>query len=575
MALDLTCPSSCSASWPGWRRPCFTRAFVHSSEGQSPSASARLQKVSDSFTAGAKDRYHEELLAQVDTRHIARALFRLSDILITPRLLIPPPRIDPSQAESQSQDTLSVLPNLPDWNFLSAVYQSLTMGLEEALQQGTDLLITGELGSGKSTALAYLAGRLVDQRVQFGGKGYPLPVLIHAADLIFESNFERDPLRTLTGAVQRTASAGLSSRLTGYLKPYFDQGHMVVLLDGLDEFPADGLGQITNWLAALKGKSPHLKIVAAGPVYGYDGLTHMGFAPMALAPWNDYDQRQFLARWGAAWQAHVAPNLPKNRLDEVDPTLVSGWLLGTSPGWTPLAFTLRTWASFVGNSHGASRTAGFEAYLARFLSPDETQAAAAAGLAWISAREGAVEERNLRRGTPVGDLETAGIVIRRPGNRVSFVQPGIGAYLAAKAMTEAQQAPPLDIWAPAEAAAAYHAGLADVSEMAGQMLESGDDQLRVRRAQGWPLAAFFKSQGALAPAGAQGARKAHPVHRPALRAPFAGHSRHGRFAGRYGRRVLQPTVDVGPAQQPHIGRSGVGRPAARRLARQAEGRRDR
>ncbi|MGA9190157.1 MAG: HEAT repeat domain-containing protein [Anaerolineales bacterium] len=435
------------------------------------------RKVSDSFVAGAKDRYHEELLALVETRHVARAIFALREIIIPPKLLAPPAGIDPEQSDPVAQDSLSVLPNLPDWNFLSGVYQSGTLSLDEALASGADLLLTGDLGTGKTTALAFLAAQLAQRRIKHGGQDHPLPVFIHAADLVFERGFEKDPLRTLVGAAQRNASAGLSSRLSGYLKPYFDQGHLLLLIDGLDEFPPEAMTDILTWIQAVKDQSPGLQMVAAGPVRGYGGLTQAGFAPLAMAPWNDHDQRRFLSRWGEAWQTFVGPNLPKNRLDDVDPVLITGWLQGASHGWTPLELTLRTWAAFAGDSRGANRADGFETYLARFLSSDEVQAAASAALAWITDREGAVTEKSLRRGTPVSDLEQAGLFIRRPGGRVSFFQPGIGAYLAAKAMAEFEQAPPIDDWAPVQAAAAYFAGLVASDEAAQALLSENDDDL--------------------------------------------------------------------------------------------------
>ncbi len=62
------------------------------------------RKVSDGFVAGAKDRYHEELLTLVETRHVARAIFALREIIIPPRLLAPPPGIDPQQSDPVPQE---------------------------------------------------------------------------------------------------------------------------------------------------------------------------------------------------------------------------------------------------------------------------------------------------------------------------------------------------------------------------------------------------------------------------------------------------------------------------------------
>jgi HEAT repeat protein len=90
-----------------------------------------------------------------------------------------------------------------------------------------------------------------------------------------------------------------------------------------------------------------------------------------------------------------------------------------------------------------------------------------------------VLERALRWGTPVDNLIEAGLLIRRAANHLSFSQPAIGAYLAAKAMKEAglSESASQAGWAPAEAAMTYYAGLGDVSEAVDHHLEASDDPL--------------------------------------------------------------------------------------------------
>src|SRR5512137_785075 len=89
----------------------------------------RARTVSDGFTAGAKDRYREELIRRVETLHLARAILALEEIAVPPRLLAPQPPADPQRSESQPEGSMAVLPNLPETNVLSGIYRAPTLSL--------------------------------------------------------------------------------------------------------------------------------------------------------------------------------------------------------------------------------------------------------------------------------------------------------------------------------------------------------------------------------------------------------------------------------------------------------------
>src|SRR4030067_549383 len=152
-------------------------------------------QLTEGVTAGPIDRYRRELIAYLQAIHLARPLFALGDILVTPRVLAPPIPPDPLHAEPRPEDTLGVLPNLPDWNHLSAIYQAPSLSLPEALLTGTNLLLTGEVGSGKTTALAHLAWRVAEDDPGMGGLADYTPFFIHAANLRGERR-GRGPRRT-------------------------------------------------------------------------------------------------------------------------------------------------------------------------------------------------------------------------------------------------------------------------------------------------------------------------------------------------------------------------------------------
>jgi len=108
----------------------------------------RLSPTLDLLTTGKRkerqtfDRYRVDLIAQAQSMHLANPLFALDEIVVTPRLQAPPLPEDSESGEHPTADTLSVIPNLPDWNFLSGIYAAPSITLADALADGANLLIT-------------------------------------------------------------------------------------------------------------------------------------------------------------------------------------------------------------------------------------------------------------------------------------------------------------------------------------------------------------------------------------------------------------------------------------------------
>jgi HEAT repeat protein len=430
-------------------------------------------------TQVSTDRYRLELIQYAQMMHTAKALFALDEIVVEPRLLAPPAPPDPEKGDSVPEDTLSIVPNLPDWNYLSAVYQAPTISLADALRSGVNVLITGHPGSGKTTALAYLAIRVALADPAVGELASLTPIFIHAADLVLDRASEKEPLKPLVQAVSQALSSNTPGRLPGNLRTAFRRKRALLLLDGLDEFTSSEIPSIVRWLTRLMEEFPGNKIVVAGPVTGYGGLFQAGVTPIPISPWSEYQQRIFQRRWAEAWQKHIAPMLPKQRLAEIDPALIGGWFSGTFRGYSPVEITLMTWAAYVGDLHGGRIIDAFEAFIARFLSPNERKGASLAGLGWVSARSGIIPERAIRRSTPVNEMLEAGLLTRHINNRFTFTQPSIGAYLAARAMAEGEELVAIDEpgWGPADFALGYFASAGDISPISARLLEAKSDPL--------------------------------------------------------------------------------------------------
>ncbi len=436
----------------------------------------RIEAMRASMMAGARDVYRTEVFARAETLHIARVHFALQEVVIAPSLLAPPPAADPLRTEPLPEDSLVVLPSLPDWTYLSGIYRAHTLPLANVLRSRLHVMITGEPGSGKTTALAYIASRLAQGDREPDEEAARVPVLLHVLDLELDLSTDDDPLDPIISAIQKGASSGLAPRIPSYLRLHFRSGNAVLLLDGLDELTQEDQGPVSTWISGLLDRFPEIQVIAAGPEDSYDGLVQAGLAPVPIAPWTAHDVRLFLDRWASAWQQHVVPDLPKKQLGSIDPTLINGWLIGTVRGLTPLELTLRAWAAHAGDVRGPSVPDSLEAFLARFVSPDERERAAAAARAWVEGHSGAIADKDLPRGTPTGDLVEAGILIRRPGGRFSFAQPAVGAYLAAQALVDSEELSLKadDRWHPARTTLAFYAGLGDAGALAEGLLNQSE-----------------------------------------------------------------------------------------------------
>ncbi len=436
-----------------------------------------LKSVLRGLRTRAIDRYQVEIIGRAETMHLARPIFALDEILIEPRVLIPPAPPDPASTEELPSGSLAVVPNLPDVNYLSGVYAAPTLTLAQALRGGVDLLLTGEPGSGRSTALAYLAIRLANRDPSMGELVGKVPILVHASDLALVR--QEGTLERLTIAAQRTASPSVAALLPSYLQRHFDAGSALLLLDGLDELGEQDLPEIAEWVQAVRTEYSQVRIVATGSASFIGPLGSIGLSPVSLAPWTEQIIRQYLRRWTHSWEQFVVPRLHKNREPETDLKLISGWLAGTMRGLSPAEVTLRVWAAYAGDTRGQRPVDDFESYASRILSQNEQGQVEATALAWLKAGTAVVPERLIAGSVAIPSLAEAGILVRHESNTVSFAIPVVGAYFGARAMSHEGVLQDLinRRWGPGLKALQYLASLGDIEPVVGRLVARTDDSL--------------------------------------------------------------------------------------------------
>ena len=158
-------------------------------------------------------------------------------------------------------------------------------------------------------------------------------------------------------------------------------------------------------------------------------------------------------------------------------------------GRTAAEITLRVWAAYAGDVRGQRAVDDLESYATRLLSAEEQTHAEDVALAWLRASKSAIPERALPKGIPVASLVEAGILVRRAEGRVSFFQPGVGAYFGARAMAKGELSESVEQarWEPARKALHYYAVLGNPENAVRRALQAESEPLEseLLNAAGW------------------------------------------------------------------------------------------
>src|SRR5574339_675384 len=130
------------------------------------SAREQRQAAQTRRTSGLEDNHRRLTLRRAQGMHLAASLFSLDDILQEPRLIAPPPRVEPGIVGIQEDIISQTLPYMPAWPELAAIYRAPTIGVAEAIAGGSNIVIVGTAGMGKTVALAHLASLAANLQVK-------------------------------------------------------------------------------------------------------------------------------------------------------------------------------------------------------------------------------------------------------------------------------------------------------------------------------------------------------------------------------------------------------------------------
>ena len=175
---------------------------------------------------------------------------------------------------------------LADCTEFSSTYPSNDITLEQAIQNGVNVVITGQPGSGKSIALADLAAKIVKSDPSVKRLWKTFPVLVHVSDIDLTSKKFNDPLDRIVETISENISNLFRRRLPRFMKFMAYHGRLLILVDGLDELPLPALDSAVKYLYTLTKRYPKARIITTSTPEFMDGLTNIGFYPLQITSWN-------------------------------------------------------------------------------------------------------------------------------------------------------------------------------------------------------------------------------------------------------------------------------------------------
>ena len=318
-------------------------------------AKERSQAAQTRRTSGLEDNHRRITLRRAQGMHLASSLFSLDEILQEPRLIAPPARVEPGVVSIQEDIISQTLPYMPAWPELAAIYRAPTIGVTDAIAGGSNIVIVGAAGMGKTVALAHLASMAANLQVKLDADSEleAVPYLYHVADLQLPFDPSKDPINVIINTASEDAPIFDLRRLPGFIQQTFKNGQALLLIDGFDELDPTGQKIVVEWFRALLQSYAKIRIVTTGCVEQLTGLINLGFNPLALIAWDTPRNLRFIQQWGELWSRTVALEAwAQSGPQQIDPILLNTWLTNDNNGLTPFELTLKAWGAYAGDSLG-------------------------------------------------------------------------------------------------------------------------------------------------------------------------------------------------------------------------------
>jgi HEAT repeat protein/energy-coupling factor transporter ATP-binding protein EcfA2 len=317
-----------------------------------------------------EEAYLQVIRNKAQRHHIAFELFALEEILVEPRVILPPPITDPVNPVFAGNILEEIIPFSPDYPEFISQYPIATHSLSEVTRNGGHFFILGQTGSGKSTALASLALHLTELKIDSDNKSFFLPIHLDIHELELEKINGSEPFTLIKQAAIKQFPKPVHKELNSLLDSYLNSKKIVLLLDSIDEQSPKELENTEKFMQMLLKLYPQISIISAGFGKSVQLFLKYCFSPLILASWNKDEIQSFIKKWHAHWEIETTPSSNEVEIKrEVDWRLLAQWLQEKERMRSPLEWTLKTWAVFAHDLTGTSQKECLKAYSNRICDP--------------------------------------------------------------------------------------------------------------------------------------------------------------------------------------------------------------
>jgi HEAT repeat protein len=299
-----------------------------------------------------------ELFHQAQRKHIANRLFPLNSIFVEPEILAYPFAEASEMGDPPIIDQM--IPYLTDASILSGAFDLQGIHPLSMLHSPLNIVLVGELGSGKTTLFASLVQKILQNKTRLPRFEGVLPFMVHVADINTGKKADDDIEAAFFEDFTMNFSGMLRKRIHHILSAYLKARKIVLFVDGLDETHPDEFERLCELIQTLLAKYPGTKILLNASPDFLGPLTKMNFYPMVLKGWDFRKKEALLLRWIAAWDQLFNDTEPDDLL-----AIIGNWVKKDAHTTTPLAWSLRIWGLLSSDAIGNSEISDIESYYSR------------------------------------------------------------------------------------------------------------------------------------------------------------------------------------------------------------------
>lgn len=313
-------------------------------------ASKSTVKSSKNSPEEVRKRYQMNVYIRAQSMHLLGPAFPLSDVCVQPAIMPPPVQITPDLTPISSSQTHQQIPYLPDWPEFMAPFCVKPIPVADILKGGKNIAIIGYPGSGKTFTLAYLASLVAVQHPSVSFLNNPLPILIHARDLIEFSKGSRPSTQIIDICCKYCPEISPTS-IEEMIENSFSLKQVVIFVDGLDELPRTLISECFEIITNILTIHSETRIVITGPLDYLDGFIQFGFASLAMSYWNRPTLFDFLRTFSKAYFKRFNPDMSEEDKAILESSVLS-WITQHQLPRSPLEYTLQAVSAAIGLESG-------------------------------------------------------------------------------------------------------------------------------------------------------------------------------------------------------------------------------